>query len=183
METEICQELWETAIQKNMLIKLDFGLGRIINKTERMRYYEVELQKDICTFLDKNAIRQISLCSKEDIQIEEAKKYITQNPENAIVNEFFKKHNGKRFHYIHCANKNVSKGNAMVGLCKFLKIDLKDVVAIGDDINDVSMIKMAGLGVAMGNATEEVKKIADMVTTSNEEDGVARVLEKILEEK
>lgn len=45
------------------------------------------------------------------------------------------------------------------------------------------MIKMAGVGIAMGNATEEIKKIANRVTSSNEEDGVAEVLEKILEEE
>ncbi len=183
LESEICQRLWEMAMQKNMLIKLDFGLGRIINQTERMRYYEMELQEDICTFLNKNAIRQISLSSEHDAQIEEAKKQIAQNPNNAIVNEFFEHHNGKKFHYIHCANKNVSKGNAMTGLCKYLKIDLKNVVAIGDDINDISMIKMAGLGVAMGNSSDEIKEIADKITTTNEENGVARVLEKLLEEK
>ena len=53
----------------------------------------------------------------------------------------------------------------------------------GDKINDVSMIKMAGIGVAMGNASDEIKKMANRVTSSNEEDGVAEVLEKILEEK
>lgn len=53
----------------------------------------------------------------------------------------------------------------------------------GDKINDISMIKMAGVGIAMGNATEEIKKIANRVTSSNEQDGVAEVLEKILEEE
>ena len=53
----------------------------------------------------------------------------------------------------------------------------------GDKINDISMIKMAGVGIAMGNATEEIKKIATRVTSSNEQDGVAEVLEKILEEE
>ena len=84
-------------------------------------------------------------------------------------------------HAIHVNNPTISKGNAMAGLCKFLKIDLKDTVAIGDKINDISMIKMAGLGVAMGNATEDVKKVADFITTTNDEDGVAKVLENILE--
>lgn len=45
------------------------------------------------------------------------------------------------------------------------------------------MIRMAGIGVAMGNAAEEIKKMADRVTATNEEDGVVEVLEKILEEK
>ena len=69
----------------------------------------------------------------------------------------------------------------MEKLCtQFLRIDLKDTVAIGDKINDISMIKIAGFGVAMGNATEDVKEVADFITATNDENGVAKVLEKIL---
>ncbi len=83
-------------------------------------------------------------------------------------------------HAIHITNTDVSKGNAMLKLCKFLKIERKETVAIGDKVNDISMIKMAGLGVAMRNASDEIKQIADMVTSSNEENGVAEVLERIM---
>ncbi len=51
---------------------------------------------------------------------------------------------------------------------------------MGDNYNDIDMLKYAGLGVAMGNAPEEVKQAADFVTLSNEEDGVAAALEKYL---
>ena len=51
------------------------------------------------------------------------------------------------------------------------------MIAIGDGYNDLSMIKFAGLGIAMGNAQEPVKKAADYITLSNEEDGVAEALE------
>ena len=64
----------------------------------------------------------------------------------------------------------------MNGLCKFLKIDIKDVIAIGDGLNDISMIKTAGLGVAMENAEKEVKEIADEITSTNLENGVAKIL-------
>ena len=49
----------------------------------------------------------------------------------------------------------------------------EEIVAVGDGYNDLSMIQFAGLGVAMGNAQEPVKKAADYITLSNEEDGVA----------
>ena len=51
------------------------------------------------------------------------------------------------------------------------------MIAIGDGYNDLSMIKFAGLGIAMGNAQEPVKKAADYITLSNEEDGVVEALE------
>lgn len=54
----------------------------------------------------------------------------------------------------------------------------EEMVAVGDGYNDLSMIQFAGLGVAMGNAQEPVKKAADYITLSNEEDGVAAVVNK-----
>ena len=54
----------------------------------------------------------------------------------------------------------------------------EEIVAVGDGYNDLSMIQFAGLGVAMGNAQEPVKKAADYITLSNEEDGVAAVVNK-----
>ena len=53
-------------------------------------------------------------------------------------------------------------------------------MAFGDGYNDLSMIAYAGLGVAMGNAVEELKQKADQVTRSNDEDGIAVILEKYL---
>ena len=61
-----------------------------------------------------------------------------------------------------------------------LGIERAEVVAIGDGHNDIGMIQFAGLGVAMGNAHEEVKSEADYVTGSNAEDGVAAVIEDLV---
>ena len=62
-------------------------------------------------------------------------------------------------------------------LLKEIGVERKEMIAIGDGYNDLSMIKFAGLGIAMGNAQEPVKKAADYITLSNEEDGVAEALE------
>ena len=59
-------------------------------------------------------------------------------------------------------------------------IDAKAIVAIGDEINDVSMVRRAGCGVAMANAIEQVKEAADHVTLSHERDGVAHAIEQII---
>jgi len=59
-------------------------------------------------------------------------------------------------------------------------ISLNDTIAFGDDNNDLSLIKAAGVGVAMGNATPEVKAAADHVALTNDEDGVAEFLEKAI---
>ena len=68
-------------------------------------------------------------------------------------------------------------------VCKALNIDLKDTISIGDDYNDVSMFEVTGASIAMGNANEEVKKKAKYVTLTNNEEGVALVLENLLKNK
>jgi Cof subfamily protein (haloacid dehalogenase superfamily) len=74
----------------------------------------------------------------------------------------------------------VSKVNALKMIAADLGIGPEEIVAIGDNHNDIGMIRLAGLGVAMGNAHAEVKAAADYVTLSNAEEGVATVIEKLI---
>ncbi|MCR5202973.1 MAG: ATP-dependent zinc metalloprotease FtsH [Lachnospiraceae bacterium] len=85
--------------------------------------------------------------------------------------------------YVEILPKFVDKAVAIDKLAKFLELDKKKVICVGDSFNDISMIKYAGLGVAMGNAQQEVKDIADVVTASNDEDGIADVIEKYMTDK
>lgn len=73
-----------------------------------------------------------------------------------------------------------SKGKAVEMLAKFLDIKKEEVICIGDSENDLSMIKYAGLGVAMGNGMNLIKQECDYITFTNEENGVARVIEKFV---
>jgi len=75
--------------------------------------------------------------------------------------------------YLEILNKEASKGKAVKALAEHLGIDQDQVMAIGDSGNDIDLVDFAGLGVAMENATDEVKAVADVVTASNNEHGVA----------
>jgi phosphoglycolate phosphatase (TIGR01487 family) len=70
----------------------------------------------------------------------------------------------------------VNKANGLLHVCSKLRISMDEVIAMGDSLNDIEMIKAAGCGVAMGNAQNEVKKAADWITDTNEEDGVAKAI-------
>jgi hypothetical protein len=74
----------------------------------------------------------------------------------------------------------VSKGNALKVIAADLNIRPEEIVAFGDNHNDIGMLQFAGLGIAMGNAHEEVKSMADYVTASNAEDGVAKAIEELV---
>lgn len=74
--------------------------------------------------------------------------------------------------------KNVDKGEALKSLAGMLNIESDAILAVGDQGNDLSMIKFAGVGVAMGNAIDSLKEIADDITDTNENDGVAKAINK-----
>lgn len=80
-------------------------------------------------------------------------------------------------------NPDANKGNALKFLTEYLSFKREEVIAIGDSEIDLSMIEYAGLGIAVENALPHVRKTADIITFSNEEDGVAHILEKVLEER
>ncbi len=79
--------------------------------------------------------------------------------------------------FLEFLNKKVDKGTGMKALADALAIKQEEVICIGDAGNDEHMVRYAGLGVAMGNAFPELKEIADFITKTNEEDGVAHVID------
>lgn len=83
--------------------------------------------------------------------------------------------------FMEVVKKGVSKGNIMEQTAKKAGVPLNSVIAIGDSHNDISMIKKAGLGIAVANAEPEVKEIADYITRNRcEQDAVAEIIEKFI---
>jgi len=85
-------------------------------------------------------------------------------------------------HYIEFMNKGISKGRGIDYLMENYNLKREEIISIGNNFNDISMLDNSGLAVAMGNSPEAVKKRADLITKSNEEDGVAAILEEIFAE-
>ena len=85
--------------------------------------------------------------------------------------------------FLEVVPKGMNKGEAVKMLCKLLGVEIEDAVACGDAANDLAMLKAAGIGVAMINGSEEVKAIADYITTrDNNHDGVAEAADKFFYE-
>jgi Cof subfamily protein (haloacid dehalogenase superfamily) len=82
--------------------------------------------------------------------------------------------------WIEILHPDVSKANALKIIAQDFGIPPEEIIAIGDNHNDIGMLRFAGLGIAMGNAHDEVKDVADYITLKNTEDGVAVALEKFL---
>ena len=80
--------------------------------------------------------------------------------------------------YVEAMPLGVDKASSIEHMLPLIGMTREDCVACGDGFNDITMIKYAGVGVAMGNAQQAVKDVADMVTDTNEEDGLVSVIEK-----
>lgn len=83
-------------------------------------------------------------------------------------------------YFLELVPKGIDKAQSLAVLLKEIGMTKDEMITVGDGFNDLSMIKYAGLGVAMSNAQEVVKENADFITLSNEEDGVAHVVEKFI---
>ncbi len=114
--------------------------------------------------------------------------FVTDEPHKiSRAAELLARHpDGDKFDYIHSEAhiyeilpKGSGKGSLLTRMAGILGIDMKKTVALGDFYNDVSMISAAGVGVAVANAVDEAKAAADIVTVSNEEHAVAKVISDI----
>ena len=109
---------------------------------------------------------------KEDLDIRQRElKAIAQRfPETAVSSSIF--------FNVEINSRDAQKGRAMRELCAHLGIDPACAMTFGDGLNDVSMLRDAGVGVAMGNASDQVKAEANLVAPTNDEDGVAQIVER-----
>lgn len=103
---------------------------------------------------------------------EEVKSYLCSNPDIVCVSGGY---NNLEF-----TKAGVNKGTGLIKLADLLGIPMECTMAVGDTENDMEILKTARIGIAMGNAAPAVKAIADDITLSNEEDGVAAALDKYL---
>ena len=82
--------------------------------------------------------------------------------------------------FLELVPKGIDKARSLSVLLKEINMKKEEMIAVGDGFNDLSMIQYAGLGVAMANAQPVVRENADYITLSNDEDGVAAVVEKFI---
>ncbi|MGL4688270.1 MAG: Cof-type HAD-IIB family hydrolase [Fusobacteriaceae bacterium] len=130
-------------------------------------------------------------CFKSSIQSSGVKCIMLEEPEYLkSVEKKLKEEMGDRYSiaiskpfFLEVTKKNVDKGATLLRLAEKLQIKPEEIICIGDSFNDVSMLKVAGLSVAVSNSKKEIKEIVDFITTSNDENGVAEVIKKYILKK
>jgi 5-amino-6-(5-phospho-D-ribitylamino)uracil phosphatase len=83
-------------------------------------------------------------------------------------------------YHLELSAAGITKASGVKEVCKLLGIGMQDVMAIGDSMNDLDMLRQCGLGVAMGNAADITKRAAHVITESNDREGVALAIERYL---
>ena len=150
-----------------------------INIVENIYDYIVDRDEKVVkiTICDNNQVIFNSIMRKlkeiEEIEVLEvshmSRKVIRQGSVEVPI-EYF---------YTEISAQNVDKWNAIEFLKEKMQIKTEEIVAIGDNVNDKKMIENAGLGIAMGESTPVIKNVANQITGSNNEDGVAQALENL----
>ena len=171
--------LTELAISNNTKFVMCLGDKEYANRNLR-NDNQILIDNNMEEIIKGNEIKSFLIM---EITIEQANKLMEEvNKQERI---FVVEHNFKNViygPYFSVTKRETSKGNSVEYLCKLLGIDLGDAVAIGNDTNDVSMFSVVGLSVAMDNASEEIKNRVDMITLSNNDDGVNHILKEIFKE-
>ncbi len=178
---ELAQEIVNIVTEEDLHLNMYIDDLLYVNKLGfGADYYEkisgikpILIKEDIDKFLDQPSTKLLIV--EEDLDKVESILKRLQQEFGEVLNITRSKPN-----FIEIMKKEVSKGVALANLAQDLDIKVSEVVAIGDSLNDLEMIEYAGLGVAVGNAREEVKEKADYITKSNDEDGVAEFIEKFI---
>lgn len=147
----------------------------IENTTKYIKEYEKEdfLKITICDndeIIFKSIVNKLKEINKVDIlEVSHmSRKIIKHGTEDFEI----------AYYYTEITNENVNKWSAIKYLSQKLNIKPDEILTIGDNFNDLEMIKNAGLGIAMGNSSPAIKKIADEITEGNDSNGVASAINK-----
>lgn len=185
------------AVDEDIMLKLiDFGLE------ERAMIHLLTLHSSVAREQDIRNMAAFDMEIYHDmfnricLRVDDFKEYILTHPGEVIkVNLYHRDQKSRARNFERMKNfelsisftetnnleaspKGITKGSGLVELCNFLNIDISETVAVGDGNNDKEILQTAGVAVAMGNACDEIKQLADFITLDNDNDGVAVAVEK-----
>lgn len=184
IDEEVAKAIFEYGEKEDLCMKIDTRFARYITKEKYALNNEIPFEEDRERFFYDNKVLQMSLGAKTEEHIDEVIKEVNTVSGIKVENKYRLNlmGEGNSLWFINIVNTSVSKGNAINGLCRYLKVDINDVVCFGDDLNDLSMIKMVGYPIAMGNAIDIIKENAKEVIEDNNTPGIAKVLDRFIEE-
>ncbi|MBR3882652.1 MAG: HAD-IIB family hydrolase [Clostridia bacterium] len=166
-DNEIITEELKYMDLRNFIIRNENSSGEI----------KFKVVKDIINYIETNKPDVFSaVITTEDSSLESFQQLLTinSNIDNAYINKRGKYRDriiNKDYEYINVSPTHINKNEALNFLGEYLNIDKKDMMAIGDNVNDLEMVRDSGFGVAVSEAYDELKKVAKYVTKASVTDG------------
>ena len=166
-DTEIISEELKYMDLRNFILKGE-------NSTDGIKF---NIVKNILEYIESNNLEVFSaVITSENSSLEDFQRLLTIN--SNITNTFINKRGkyrdkiiNKDYEYINVSPTQINKNEALTFLGKYLNIDKKEKMAIGDNVNDLEMVRESGVGIAVSEAYDELKKVATYVTKSSVSDG------------
>ena len=186
VEKEILRKLLDYSVQNGLKISFNYDeeliMNRIIFEDEKDKVRSVDEIKNI---IESKEIVQCAISEKKKKKMKKARLYLKENFKTIKIENESKKfldvnYRPSRNYFCDLTSVLTSKGNAVKKLIEYFEFDTDEIAVIGDGKNDISMFELTPNSVAMGNSIKELKDIATYVTDTNDEDGVAKALEKII---
>lgn len=155
---------------KQTKIKIVEDIPKYIENNENNNYLKIMICDESQLIFNAviNKIKKVKNVEILDVG-HQSRKFIKDGTEDISI----------EYYYTEITLDNVDKWTSLEYLIGILNIDKSEIIAIGDNENDKKMIQNAKLGIAMGQSSPKITEIADIITDTNDEDGVAKILEKI----
>jgi len=177
LDVDLAMEVYELGQRYDLPIVLwtdkHLWVNRVCGVTERYSRYsntDLNIITDIGDLAGENIYKLFWVDTVDNI-----------SQHQSVMQEHFKERincHSSRPDYLEFVSPEAGKGGAMAELGRVYGIDRSEMIAVGDGYNDLSMLEYAGLGIAMGNAPDNIKAACQDVTLTNNEDGVAAAIEK-----
>ena len=158
------------------LLYLDLRNYRLQKSNIYNNKLEFKIVPDLLDYLSTKETPISKVVISSTSSLEKLQEEISNTLDVSVLNikkygQFKDKIIDKEYEYLDIIPKNVSKGNALEILGNYLKINKDEILAIGDNLNDLDMVEKAGIGIAINNAYSELKQIANYTTEKNVEQG------------
>lgn len=184
---EQCRELIDAGLDERAMIHIHTVRESIARRedVERMSEFGMGIYRSmferICTFVDdpkRFALEHAGEIVKVNLyhRSTESRQRSVKRLKHLGLEEVFAEETN-----LECSPRGVSKASGLIELCRAIDVPLEQTIAIGDAPNDLEIIQTAGLGIAMGNAEEQIKQRAGFVTLDNDHDGIAHAIEKFFD--
>ena len=179
IDSQVIHKIYEVAKNLNVTMFLNAGDKRYCN------FYftgcDEMHEANIDAILDRETVSQIVVSNPKFEVMQTLRSLIQTLPNVQIVNESAVLKGNVAvdsfdFYFIDISVNNISKGQGIIKLIDYLGVDMSETIAIGDNYNDISMAQVVDTFVAVKNAIEELKVVADIITDSCANDGVAKFL-------